>query len=148
LSASPDQCVLLILLHKGTDLDALTNKLQAEGATVLKTFNSEVFSGLSIQSDNYNADSLLKLTQVSQAWPVSRIRIDPIKPEVSFSDDATAANYSVHQFTGVQKAHDAGIFGKGAVIAVVDSGIDYTHPAVRFSIISGLYMIDWPLTRY
>lgn len=48
----------------------------------------------------------------------------------SFSDGAAASNYSVHAMTGVDKLHSAGILGKGAVVAIVDTGIEYTHPAV------------------
>ena len=49
----------------------------------------------------------------------------------SYSKDATAMNYSIHGMTGVDKLHDAGILGKGATVAVVDTGVDYRHPAVR-----------------
>jgi subtilisin family serine protease len=39
--------------------------------------------------------------------------------------------HSFYSFTGVDKAHDAGIFGKGAIVAVVDTGTDYLHPALE-----------------
>jgi subtilisin family serine protease len=32
--------------------------------------------------------------------------------------------------TGVDKLHNMGIYGAGTFIAVVDSGVDYTHPAL------------------
>jgi subtilisin family serine protease len=111
-------------------LDALSAKFQAEGAKILRTFKSDVFTGLSIQSAEHNIDSLQEVTEVSQAWPITKIRLAPVQPIVSFSDDASAANYSMHQYTGVQRAHDAGLYGKGAVIAIVDTGVDYTHKAV------------------
>ena len=50
----------------------------------------------------------------------------------SFSQDATAMNYSIHGMTGVDKLHEAGILGKGVTVAVVDTGIDYMHSAVSF----------------
>lgn len=115
---------------KGTSIDALTAKVKASGATILRTFKSDVFTGLSIESTEDNVDSLQAIQEVSQAWSVGRIQLSPFKPSATFSDDAAAANYSVHSFTGVDKAHDAGYFGKGAIVAVVDTGTDYLHPAV------------------
>lgn len=39
-------------------------------------------------------------------------------------------NEVVHQMTGVDKLRDEGYIGTGIKVAVVDSGIDYTHPAL------------------
>ena len=36
--------------------------------------------------------------------------------------------------TGVDKLHEAGVLGKGAKVAIVDTGVWYMHPAVSFSI--------------
>lgn len=33
--------------------------------------------------------------------------------------------------TGVDKIHGAGVTGKGAQVAIVDTGISYDHPTVR-----------------
>lgn len=43
---------------------------------------------------------------------------------------AQSANYSVHAQTGVDKLHAQGIYGTGVVIAIVDTGTQYTHPAL------------------
>ncbi|ROV95580.1 hypothetical protein VSDG_05298 [Cytospora chrysosperma] len=43
---------------------------------------------------------------------------------------AASANYSVHAQTGVDKLHAQGIYGDGVVIGVVDTGTQYTHPAL------------------
>lgn len=43
---------------------------------------------------------------------------------------AASANYSVHAQTGVDKLHAQGIYGEGVVIGVVDTGTQYTHPAL------------------
>lgn len=44
--------------------------------------------------------------------------------------NATSGNYSVHAQTGVDKLHARAIYGEGAVIAIVDTGTQYTHPAL------------------
>lgn len=103
-----------------------------EGTRVLKTFSSDVFSGVSIETTADNIDTLRALTSsgVSRVWSSNRIKLDHTVPSSSFSSDATASNYSVHSWTGVDNAHAAGYYGKGAVVAIVDTGTQYTHPAV------------------
>jgi len=48
----------------------------------------------------------------------------------SFSNGASAPEYNIHGVTGVDRVHALGIFGKGAKVGVIDTGVDYTHPAV------------------
>jgi subtilisin family serine protease len=106
-------------------------RITANGdAKILKTFKSEVFAGLSVESETENVDTLQAVAEITRAWPMAKIKLAPITPSAVFSDDAAAANYSVHASTGVDKAHEAGIFGKGVKVAVVDTGTYYTHPAV------------------
>ncbi|KAJ0354220.1 hypothetical protein COL154_011825 [Colletotrichum chrysophilum] len=120
----------IVEVEQGAQLTDLSRKIEATGATVLKSFNSEVFSGLSVESGNDNLDTLQSLREVSQAWPVKTYKLAPLTPQASFSDDATAQNWSIHYSTGVDKLHEAGVFGKGAKVAVIDSGVDYRHPAL------------------
>ena len=77
---------------------------------------------------------MLAIASVAQVWPSKKIKLDTVTPTryFNYSGDATATPYSTHSQTGVDKLHAAGIYGKGAVVAIVDTGIQYTHPAVRF----------------
>ncbi|KAI8197401.1 hypothetical protein K4K49_005440 [Colletotrichum sp. SAR 10_70] len=120
----------IVEVEQGAQLTDLSQKIEATGAKVLKSFNSEVFSGLSVESGSDNLDTLQSLREVSQAWPVKTYKLAPLTPQASFSDDATAQNWSTHYSTGVDKLHEAGVFGKGAKVAVIDSGVDYRHPAL------------------
>ncbi|KAM0324609.1 hypothetical protein ACHAQA_007997 [Verticillium albo-atrum] len=124
----------IIEVEKGTDVEALSDSLNAEdNVKVLKTYDSDVFHGLTIETDVYNLDSLGQLGEVAQAWPASLIELPDLGPDLrlfSNSRSAVAANYSVHSWTGVDKAHAAGNFGQGVKIAVVDTGIDYRHEAL------------------
>lgn len=118
----------------------VVNTLSArDGTRVLKTFLSDVFSGVSVESTADNIDTLRALVSagVSRVWSSNRITLDHTAPSQSFSSDAAASNYSVHSWTGVDKVHAAGYFGKGAVVAIVDTGTQYTHPAVRYVAMPG-----------
>lgn len=77
-------------------------------------------------------DTLQNVGEVAQAWPVKTYRLAPVISQASFGDDATAKNWSIHFSTGVDKLHEAGILGKGVKVAVIDSGVDYRHPAVSY----------------
>lgn len=75
------------------------------------------------------------MNSVARAWTSKIITLDlPSPSRVWTAADAAvgagSANYSVHAQTGVDKLHAAGILGEGAVIAVVDTGTQYTHPAL------------------
>jgi subtilisin family serine protease len=83
-----------------------------------------------VESTADNTDSFKSIDQVSNAWNSKKIKLSPSIGMQSFSDDAAAANYDIHNMTGVDKLHAAGIYGKGAVVAIVDTGTYYTHPAV------------------
>ncbi|KAL0939944.1 serine endopeptidase [Colletotrichum truncatum] len=121
----------IIEVEKGTDVDALSAKLSSNrGAKIVKTFKSDVFTGLTIESETDNIDSLQLDAGISKAWTANQIWLSPYEPVAQFDSDIAALNYSQHKHTGVDKAHEAGIFGKGARVAVIDTGADYNHPAL------------------
>lgn len=109
------------------------------GLKVIKQFDSDLFPGVSVECDHACTEDSLRAAldgasgddpAVATVYKSTRVRIlDTVKGE-SFSDDAAASNYSVHGITGVEKLHEDGISGAGAVVAIVDSGVQYTHPAV------------------
>lgn len=107
-----------------------SSKLASQGIRILKTFNSDVFRGFSIESKVDNIDTLQGNDEVIKAWDSHLIQLDPITPILAKREDINAFNYSQHQWTGVQALHKAGIRGKGAKVAIVDTGVDYLHPAV------------------
>ncbi|KAG9231301.1 putative minor extracellular protease vpr [Amylocarpus encephaloides] len=115
----------------GTDAQAAANAIGAPaGNKVLKVFDSDVFKGAAIEAPDENVDSLQAQDPVLKAWTTKRIQLAPPIAQKSFSETATGQNYSTHAMTGVDKLHEAGILGKGVVVAVVDTGIDYNHPAL------------------
>ena len=110
-----------------------------KGLRVIKSFKSEVFSGVAIESAADNVDSLEALDPVAKVWTSRLVSLEKsVAKQGSFADDASAPNYSIHGMTGVDRLHAAGIFGKGAKVGVVDTGTAYDHPAVGLSTYEGV----------
>ncbi|OBR09402.1 Subtilase [Colletotrichum higginsianum IMI 349063] len=121
----------IIELDQAADKDAVVRQLQARpGSRVLKVFDSAVFRGVAVESDSENTDSLEALAPVVKAWHSTRVQLAPVVAGESFSDDARAPDYAIHWMTGVDKLHEQGILGKGVKVGVVDTGVEYTHPAL------------------
>ncbi|WYZ37882.1 hypothetical protein EsH8_II_001388 [Colletotrichum jinshuiense] len=121
----------IIELEQGADQDAVVQQLRTRpGSKILKVFDSSVFKGIAVESDSENTDSLEALLPVVKAWHSTRIQLAPVVTGESFSDDATALNYDIHWMTGVDKLHEQGILGKGVKVGIVDTGTEYTHPAL------------------
>ncbi|KAK6587094.1 hypothetical protein PZA11_000384 [Diplocarpon coronariae] len=105
--------------------------------TVLKTFDSDIFRGASISAGTHNLHTLLQLAEVANVWPNTIVALPPVEEPQSLSEDATASEYSAHSSTGVNKLHERGIFGEGVTVGIVDTGTDYTHPALGGGLGSG-----------
>ncbi|WPK25358.1 hypothetical protein PUMCH_002670 [Australozyma saopauloensis] len=57
-------------------------------------------------------------------------------------------NITPHTRTGVTRIHDRGIFGKGSVIGIIDSGIDANHPSLKGRVLPGYdFTTDSPLAE-
>ncbi|EJT69748.1 hypothetical protein GGTG_12631 [Gaeumannomyces tritici R3-111a-1] len=123
---------IIVELAKGCNIEGVKRKLQEQsaGTTVVKTFESDIFTGISVETTDNTLESLQGLADAVKAWPMRVIDIPTPERGQTFSTDATAKEYSLHKYTGVDKIHEAGVYGKGVVVAVVDTGIDYTHAAL------------------
>lgn len=95
----------------------------------MKTFESDVFHGASINTDSFTSDELLELPDVLRVWPNEQIKLLPTI-DAKEVDGGDALDYTTHNVTGVSKLHAQGIFGKGVKIGVVDTGVWYKHKAV------------------
>ncbi|KAF8465937.1 peptidase S8/S53 domain-containing protein [Kalaharituber pfeilii] len=89
-----------------------------------------IFEGTSFQVDeNTRLEDIQNLEGVKSIWPVQRIKV-PQPKVVATGDGASEPSWTSHARTRVLDLHKKGYLGEGAVVAIVDTGIDYTHPAL------------------
>lgn len=87
-----------------------------------------VFSGFSIDLPQNQIDQLLNAPGVKAIYPNEMYEVD----SVSLSE-IDAEIFSPHMFDsgpyiGSEEAWDLGYTGEGVTVAVIDTGVDYTHP--------------------
>ncbi|KAH7317526.1 peptidase S8/S53 domain-containing protein [Rhizoctonia solani] len=101
--------------------EELYYNLDRRGATweVVKEYSDPLLTGAAAKLGS-DAD-LLALAQATGVQSITPVRLHSSpRPD----------GYSPHVMTGVDKLHAGGYFGKGIKIGIIDSGIDYTHPAL------------------
>ncbi|KAJ6443769.1 subtilisin [Purpureocillium lavendulum] len=130
------------------DTNEVVAAVEKEGKTRMK-LDYELFKGVSVQlNDPAKADEkVAKLEAMPAVKAVYPVRLYPMpKPKVEwigshpdqhFTDvkrraeaNETEDTFSPHVMTQVDKLRKQGITGKGVHIAVIDTGIDYKHPAL------------------
>ncbi|KAK1540734.1 subtilase [Colletotrichum paranaense] len=144
----------IVELAKDSDLKQLETQLSAfTGATVYRSFRSPVFTGVSVELTGNDEEDLRFLRGASNVWPSRRVQRAVVENGQEFSGGVSGNNYNIHGITGVQRLHERGILGKGVKVAVVDAGVDYTHPALGggfgegFKVMGGYDLVgdsDWP----
>ncbi|KAH6884600.1 peptidase S8/S53 domain-containing protein [Thelonectria olida] len=123
------------------------DKAAGQGETRVE-FDYKLFKGVSIQfNDHENAEDLAAdmaaLPAVKNMWPVKVYGLpDPRiewtgpagqKPDAikrRATNESSEDTFSPHVMTQVDKLRAEGITGKGVKVAVIDTGIDYAHPAL------------------
>lgn len=104
---------------------------QYSNSTYYKQFDcGDIFAGLSLETTAENADSLRSMPGVMNVWQMRSVPLNRPKRTKKVVPQALKDGYTMHHWTGVDKLHAAGIRGQGVKVAVIDTGIDYTHEAV------------------
>ncbi|CAN9241094.1 unnamed protein product [Alternaria alternata] len=138
-------------LAESHDSASFYNTLEIDegGVEHRMNLNYKLFKGISFQIRNVsNADAavakIAEMDMVKQIWPV-RVQARPRNEVVWEGQDRssgqsalrrrqggenTSDTYSTHVMTQVDKLRAQGITGKGTKIAIIDSGVDYLHPAL------------------
>ncbi|KAM0344971.1 hypothetical protein ACHAPU_006849 [Fusarium lateritium] len=109
-------------------------------------FDYDLFKGVSIQFDDVEsaeelAAKMAALPVVKNMWPVKVYSIPTPRVEWTATPgmkaplqkrgaNDTADTFSPHVMTQVDKLRAKGVTGHGIKVAIVDTGIDYKHPAL------------------
>ncbi|POS76646.1 minor extracellular protease vpr [Diaporthe helianthi] len=136
------------------DVGSFYNDLSSKNINVSKRLDLSysLFKGASFKledtaDEQETVNQINSLAKVKTIWPVRRVHlpVEPnkittgtsITPEEAASalrtrqDSGSEADaYSTHVQTQVDKLRAAGYTGKGVKIGIVDSGLDYMHPAL------------------
>ncbi|KAF9318986.1 hypothetical protein BG006_003069, partial [Podila minutissima] len=89
-----------------------------------------VFNGASFDvKSGHSGEDLAKIPGVKRVWPVEIISVG--KPQVIKGNPVDALLTSAHTMTGADYVQKTLKFtGKGVKVGIIDSGVDYTHPAL------------------
>ncbi|MGE6630453.1 S8 family peptidase [Bacillus sp. NPDC077027] len=106
----------------------------------------KVFSGFSMKLPASEIPKLLAVEGVKAVYPDVTYRTDEIKKEnIQLpNEDVSPLMDKSAPFIGAPKAWDAGYTGKGIKVAVIDTGVDYTHPDLKrnFDLYKGYDFVD------
>ncbi|KAJ7492156.1 subtilase [Mycena latifolia] len=103
---------------------ALGGRLRAH-----QNYTSPVFTGTSFTATGRDTDlaAVAALPGVVNVWPVRTITLNA---QTRAAEAPLAVNWTSHSVTGVDTLHAAGILGEGALIGVIDTGVNYAHDAL------------------
>ena len=114
--------------------------LKAERGKVISELNKAVkkadvnreydhlFSGFSVELPGNEIIKLLAIPGVKAVYPNVHYTADVISAEEITSESFSPAMMDSAPFIGSDDAWDAGFTGEGVTVAVIDTGVDYTHP--------------------
>ncbi|OAA39600.1 subtilisin-like protease [Beauveria brongniartii RCEF 3172] len=124
------------------EVEALAKTIQEVGGEVLNKFDSPFFYGLSVGSFPNDID-IEALAAGFNIWPEEEIgreigeesdgQAEQDQPRDSLGEHESRATKDTlwHLvMTQVDKMHAAGFKGEGIKVAIVDTGVDYTHEAL------------------
>ncbi|KAF9431778.1 hypothetical protein BGZ76_011710, partial [Entomortierella beljakovae] len=88
-----------------------------------------VFNGAAISvKSKHNGKDIADIPGVKNVWPITLYSIPKLQKSNKKATDPETA--SLHHMTGVDVIHKKyKLTGKGIKVGVIDSGIDYKHPA-------------------
>ncbi|KAK8148984.1 hypothetical protein G3M48_008572 [Beauveria asiatica] len=115
-------------------LNLLVKTVLDQGGEIRHQFNSKVFYGISVELHNttMTENGIGQMPGVTKVWPVETTKQTaelPAVPQAGNQRRDTSSTWN-HVMTQVDKLHAAGYTGEGIRIAIVDSGVNYTHSAL------------------
>lgn len=103
-----------------------------EAAVSSATINQEydyVFSGFSVEVAQNELHELAAVAGVKAVYPNETYEVSSVdEAELIDAESFSPAMMDSAPFIGSDLAWDAGFTGEGVTVAVIDTGVDYTHP--------------------
>ncbi|KAI6331876.1 hypothetical protein MCOR29_001412 [Pyricularia oryzae] len=133
----------------GAFITSLKSDLGQDNVSRRTELKSRLFNGVSFrlsddlvrENDNSTVNRIANLPQVKRLWPVQIVPRPqtetkwtaagvPTQPNSRHRRRQNTVPYPPHVQTQVDKLHARGLTGKGVRISIIDSGVDYLHPAL------------------
>ena len=122
----------MLTVSQGTTFEPLSRVFGSLHTSGHEPFDcGDIFTGSVIATSFENIDSIQAIPGVANVWPLTTLSTPRSPQFANEPNHDRPKNYSVHHWTGVDILHESGMRGKGTKIAVIDTGVDYSHPAVR-----------------
>ncbi|GAB1319843.1 Subtilase [Madurella fahalii] len=133
----------IVEYEEDQDSNAFLSSLEGE-ASLRKDLRFKLFKGASIQfKDTKKADKMAakvaQMPRVKRVFPVRRYPVphhtvlstgSDVQKLLAKRQESGNDTFTPHLMTQVNKFRDAGITGQGIKIGIIDTGIDYLHPAL------------------
>lgn len=128
-----------------TELGKKFGKGSSVTTEVRRTYD-EAFNGFSMRVSGTALEELSAIDGVASVWPDAEVTAlsapeaaaGAARGIVSAPEDRTQEQIAA----GVAQLHQDGITGDGVKVGVIDTGIDYRHPALRAAYVGGHDFVD------
>ncbi|KAF9207329.1 hypothetical protein BGZ49_000681 [Haplosporangium sp. Z 27] len=119
----------IVEYHDGIKHADAQNALKSHKVDYKVRGQYNIFNGAAISvNSNHDGKDLASLPGVKNVWPVTLYSIPKVQKSNKKPTDPETT--SLHHMTGVDVVHKKyKLTGKGIKVGVIDSGIDYNHPA-------------------
>ncbi|KAM3440473.1 hypothetical protein MY4824_002187 [Beauveria thailandica] len=137
---------LIVECETSQHVELVAQDMQGKGGQVRHKMDSDIFRGISVQmADVAMAEETMAemknregITDVWRAQALSEAAkeedgadsVNAGDAHGGHADKRAADDLWTHMMTSVDKLHSEGFTGNGIKIAIVDTGVDYTHPAL------------------
>lgn len=109
--------------------DAILAELDAAGVDYEVNQEYEVvFSGLSLRIPQNQLGQLISVPGVKAVYPNETYKLDSASVDVIDREAFSPEMHDSAPYIGSEEAWEAGYTGEGVTVAVLDTGVDYTHP--------------------
>lgn len=113
-----------------------------EVTTEVRRTYDEALNGFSMRVSGTALEELAALEGVASVWPDAEVKALSSSGPVSRIRSAAPSRTQEQIAAGVAQLHEDGITGDGIKVGVIDSGIDYHHPALRAAYVGGRDFVD------